>query len=318
MRVATWVHSIEFVPKHSSEETVLWRRDNPEPSGDTRRRMSGSYYLINSVTQRDSGNYILKDRDGMILSRKTVEVVAKKETRSLSSGERLSITFDLEPNSCNIYFAPQGGYETVIVYKGELQQLSGCSGIELLNPCGISQDAVQTSCGGRFEVRDHNDDEALVVSVEVAPQVSFSYVLYGGGAFAFLFLSCCLKNCCAAKSSREKSRPEPRAAAAEEPADLPEYDHEPAGGRPHHPSETLHPAQPLSAPTGPLIHSPPTNVPPAYSEVIDPAEQVDPQTVLMNPDYEPRFELKGFTSNSPLSSDSPHHEVYTSDKLNFL
>lgn len=92
---------------------------------------------------------------------------AKKETRSLRSGERLSITFDLEPNSCNIYFVPQGGHETVMVYKGELQQLSGCSGIELLNPCGISKDAVQTSCGGRFEVRDHNDDEALVLSVEV-------------------------------------------------------------------------------------------------------------------------------------------------------
>lgn len=81
MRVATWVHSIEFVPKHSSERTVLWSRDDPEPSGDTRRRMSGSYYLINSVTQRDSGNYILKDRDQMILSRKTVEVVGEDPFR---------------------------------------------------------------------------------------------------------------------------------------------------------------------------------------------------------------------------------------------
>lgn len=47
-------------------------------------------------------------------------------------------------------------------------------------------------------------------------------------------------------------------------------------------------------------------------------EQADAPSVLVT-DTEPRFELKGMTfpSAPPLSSDSSHCDVYTSDKLNF-
>lgn len=55
-------------------------------------------------------------------------------------------------------------------------------------------------------------------------------------------------------------------------------------------------------------------------QVSAPAEQTDAPTVLLNSDHEARFELKGvnFNPDSLLGSDSPHCDVYMSDKLNFL
>ncbi|MEQ2185135.1 hypothetical protein GOODEAATRI_015088, partial [Goodea atripinnis] len=58
---------------------------------------------------------------------------------------------------------------------------------------------------------------------------------------------------------------------------------------------------------------------PAAYEVPPPTEQLDPPTVpLWSHQDQDRFELKGIDTNNLLSSDSPHSDVYTSDKLNFL
>lgn len=68
------VHSIEFKPVYKSEVTVLWKRDEPPASFDSRKHVIGSYYVINNLTQRDSGRYILKDKNQRTLSTKTIDV----------------------------------------------------------------------------------------------------------------------------------------------------------------------------------------------------------------------------------------------------
>ncbi|XP_072251904.1 uncharacterized protein [Leuresthes tenuis] len=322
MRVQRTVRLIEFVPTHSSNSTILWKQDDPEASEAARRRMVGRYYMINNVTQRDSGQYILRDRGWTPLSTKTVEVVANTRTLSLTPGEQLRFTFDLPPNSCNIYFFPEGGdRETQIVRHGRLLDSNqrGCAGSQLLKPCGILNEAVQESCAGHFEIRDNNDDTALRVSLEIKPsEFNSSYLMAGGGAFLFALLSCCLKHCCCGKSSKKKNGSEfDDAAAAEHSEYYQEYDHEPVGPRPNQhtgSSEAPNPTQPSQTLTGPLIHNPQIELLPAYSEVSAPAERADSPTVLLYSPYEPRFEVKGINFNS----DTPHSDVYTSDKLNFL
>lgn len=82
----------------------------------------------------------------------------------------MNVTFDLEPHSCNIYFFPGENSKTAIVLKGRLQhdlKQVDCVGFELLKPCGIIHRAIQKTCSGRFEVRDDNDDKALVVFLEM-------------------------------------------------------------------------------------------------------------------------------------------------------
>ncbi|XP_041846961.1 uncharacterized protein LOC121643557 [Melanotaenia boesemani] len=329
IRVLIWVHSIEFVPKYSTETSVLWKRDNPEASKDTRRKMEGYYYVIYNVTQKDSGRYILRNSDETTFSTKTVEVVANTRTISLMSGEQLAFSFDLEPNSCNIYFFPEFDHEIQIVRQGVLlldSDQSGCVGFKLLKPCWISNKAAQMSCAGRFEVRDH-DDKALTVLLEMKPsKFNSTYLFAGIGSLVFALLSCCLKYCCCGKGSSKKdsteSAAESDAAAAPDNNDQPsvyyhKYDQEPVGLRPNQPTEpsetpchteTSHAASDL------LIHNPPTELPPPYSEVSAPAEQTDAPTFPLCSDQEPQFKIKGINFNM----NTHHTDVYTSDKLNFL
>ena len=90
--------------------------------------------------------------------------------------QEFDFTFDLKPNSCNIYFIPESdlnlkGLETEIVRQGRLEKKGSdevnCVGFQLSEPCGILIESLQSSCGGRFEVRDQNGNMALVVSLEM-------------------------------------------------------------------------------------------------------------------------------------------------------
>ena len=98
-----------------------------------------------------------------------------------SPGERLDLTFDLEPNSCNIYFFPGSdlklkALETEIVRQGRLERKDlnevNCGGFQLSKPCGILIESLQSSCGGRFEVRDQNGNKALVASLKMKRRVN--------------------------------------------------------------------------------------------------------------------------------------------------
>lgn len=118
-----------------------------------------------------------------------------KKSYTLNPDEKLRFTFDLQLNSCNIYFFPKSDHEhsnsrTQIVLQGRLQEGSDrldCKGFQLQKPCGILNEAVQVSCSGRFEVRDQNDDKALEVELAIESR----YMCFVGGVrgLAFFFSS---------------------------------------------------------------------------------------------------------------------------------
>ncbi|XP_041653375.1 uncharacterized protein LOC121516255 isoform X2 [Cheilinus undulatus] len=242
-------------------------------------------------------------------------------------GEFFSMNFDLESQSCNIYFIPSDNMYTKIslVKRGRLQDAfydHDCTGFELLYPCGITNDYLHMSCKGRYEIRDENNDLAVeeVLDMESPPsEFDTSYIgIAVGVVFGVLSCCCCMRRCCCKKSSSKKDITDSPDA---EPATYHhEYDHEPVRLRTdqiNQPSETLYPTLPSYNLTT-LIHNPPyVSVPPAYSEVSAPAEQADPPTSpVPSEDPEPRFELS-FPLAPPLSSNSDFPDVYTSDKLNF-
>ncbi|XP_026185401.1 uncharacterized protein LOC113143987 [Mastacembelus armatus] len=306
---------IAFRPEYDSNAVILWERNNPSASDNSRQKVMGSYYVISNLTQRDSGHYIIRDSAQNILSTRTIVVVASTKSDAVSTGKEFSFTFDLEPKFCNIYFFPKSDSEVRndIVHQGRLQKSldeSDCSGFELLKPCGISNKAIQRSCSGHFEVRDQNGDKALVVMLHVETKhYDPSYLAIAIAAcLAALFCCCCVKCCCCGKRSSEND--DSKTSAARPAMHHHAYDGEPA--------RTHYPAQPSYTPTGPLIHHPPAvNMPPAF-EISAPAEKEDAPTVPLCSDHEPRFEVKGLTSTLPLSSDSGFCDVYTSDKLNYL
>ncbi|GAA6235843.1 uncharacterized protein LOC108899276 isoform X1 [Lates japonicus] len=329
MRLHRKAVSIKFIQSYSSDATILWKRDDPPASEDSRRMVVGAYYVIENVTQRDSGNYIMSDKDGKVLSKKNIEVKARTWSYALKPGQRFNHTFYLEPDSCNIYFLPESDHEwrkseIEIVHKGRLREdlyELDCAGFDLLEPCGILNKYLQMSCRGMFEVRDHNNDKAWEITLEMEPLPFDPSHLYTGIIVAVAVLSCCCcMRCCCCKKRSSKSPETP----AEPAVYYHKYDTEPAvlkSDQHSEPSGTHYSAQPSYAPTGPLIHNPPTvNVPSAYSKVSAPAEPADTPTIPLCSDPEPLFELKGinFSSALPLNSDSGHCDVYTSDKLNFL
>lgn len=59
---------------------------------------------------------------------------------------------------------------TEIVRQGRLKEgldERDCTFFHLLKPCGILNDDLKMSCSGRFEVRDQNGNNALVVLLEM-------------------------------------------------------------------------------------------------------------------------------------------------------
>ncbi|KAL3972955.1 NADH dehydrogenase (ubiquinone) 1 beta subcomplex subunit 2 [Sarotherodon galilaeus] len=327
MRVSRRVHFIEFIPKNKSEGTILWNRDEAPPREGSRWKMIGTLYTINSLAPKDSGRYIFKDSYGELMHAKIIDVKEVTKSYTLETNEVLNITFDLEPHSCNIYFFPGENSKTAIVLKGRLQhdlKQVDCVGFELLKPCGIVHKAIQKTCIGRFEVRDDNDDKALVVFLEMEePQFSPTYLGIGGGALFVTLCWCCCKHCCCGESSSAKDNSEAAEENDSEPA-VYYHEFEPVGPGPNQRCELSNPPnteEAPDAPVGPMIHSSAAmDAPPAYREVTPLVKQEEAPTITPNSDAEPRFELKGtvFNSGAPLSSSSTYCDVYTSEKINFL
>ncbi|TKS72399.1 hypothetical protein D9C73_006473 [Collichthys lucidus] len=333
MVLTSMAHYIEFNHIDSSDQTlIVWKHDDPPAREDSRRKVAGIYFMIKNLTQLDSGLYTVRDKKGGIISTKSLVVSEHKMTLTRGIADKLRVGFDLEPNSCNIYFFPEDKEYTpvIVARRGKLLETFYCPGLTLLWPCQLENNNLEMSCSGRFEFRDLNDNKALVVRLHMEPPPSNkSYIGIGAGIFsAVLSCCCCFKRVCCRSSSKKDQSETPN---DEEPAVYyHEYENEPVGPGPEQLSPTSY------TPTVPLIHNPPTTYdtpafseihnpptmddPPAFSEVYPPARQEDVPTVPVLSDPEPQFEVKGLTfpSAPPLSSDSTGCNVYTSDKLNFL
>ncbi|XP_074530092.1 uncharacterized protein LOC141793359 [Halichoeres trimaculatus] len=317
--------TLEYAMYSESSWRTIWNRVDPLAIEDSRYEVTDSYFKIKSVTQRDSGIYKQRDRSRTYVRTDILVVEPYMRHELRSPGEHMSIEFDLEPDSCNIYFISDAEYEYEIVLQGNLVSRfdDTCSGLEMSDQCGIRNDNLEMSCSGRFEIRDELNNKALVMILEMEYESDVSVLGVSMGIFFILF-GCCgtIKYCCCNKSSTKKNdseSPDSTPALAPSPAaNYLTYDREPAAPRREQPSETLHPALPSCNPSRPLIHNPPVSVPPVYSEVSAAADMEEDAPTLPVPteDPGPRFELS-FASELPLSSDSNLSHVYTSDKLNF-
>ncbi|XP_059201441.1 uncharacterized protein LOC131981242 [Centropristis striata] len=185
--VPTKTHSIQFNPKDSSDVRILWTQGSNLTMDGKHTRM-GRYLIVRNVTQMDSGRYIMRGKDQEILSTYTLDIKEIIKTYMRQVGESLRITYDLEPNSCNIYYYSQLWARTeIVVHQGKLRRdldKFGCKGFELIEPCGISNDALQLSCNGHFEIKDQNDNKALLAYLPLYP-IEKTLIRFPGENFNF-------------------------------------------------------------------------------------------------------------------------------------
>lgn len=74
MKLHRKAESLEFSPNYNTDKTVLWKRDDPSAREDSRRRVVGSYLVIYNLTQEDSGQYKMRDKNQILLSINKIEV----------------------------------------------------------------------------------------------------------------------------------------------------------------------------------------------------------------------------------------------------
>ncbi|KAL6117692.1 uncharacterized protein ACO6RY_15424 [Pungitius sinensis] len=295
------------------------------PSSGRRPRM-----LENEIISCN-GRYEIRDQNDNTAFVGSLEMKRITKTVIRTPGDNFNFTFNLTPNSCNIYFLP-GGEDRQrdspinLVYRGMLQgglDDISCNGFELLKPCGILNEVLQTSCNGSYEIRDQNENIAIVVSLEMgAPAINPLPSIGIAVAVLSVFFCCCGKICGRGKSKSKEEQTE--TAAAEPEVQYQGRYTEPSGPSSDQliePSGTNHFNQPSTTTSDSLVHNDPyQDFPPSYCEVLLEAQQPIAPTAPVHHDPEPKFEFKGMTfpSTPPLEPDSGRCDVYTSDKLNFL
>lgn len=77
MRLSRKANSVTFTPLLGSDVMILWKRGDPPASEDSRWKVTGSLFQIHSLTQKDSGIYIVRDKDQSSLSVRTIRVVGE-------------------------------------------------------------------------------------------------------------------------------------------------------------------------------------------------------------------------------------------------
>ncbi|KAM3604281.1 uncharacterized protein V6R79_008852 [Siganus canaliculatus] len=315
------IETIRFTPVNKSPPTIVWRRRDPPAGEDGKHILKGIYFVIQRLTQEDSGKYELLEKNSEAFS--TRELLVEENTKHFTreTGESLDVTFNLERSSCNIIFIPENTYVSKrfqLVHRGALVDQNSHCWFDVVEPCGFVSENLKMECAGRFEFQDSNDNLAMVAFLEINDSESDVFSVVGGGLGIFFIVSsccCCMKYCCCGESSGNKDESPEAEAEPALPVEQSSVPVRPASP----PSVTPYPTPPSYTPSAPLIHYPPPEAPPpAYSEISVPLKPADAPTGAVSSDSEPRFDLKGMNFGSMLGSSSSDGGVYTSDKLNFL
>lgn len=69
--------SLEFRHKDKSDTVVLWNRTNPTITQSSSRKIIGYFYLMYNLTQEDSGEYITRDKNGLVLDTFNIVVIGE-------------------------------------------------------------------------------------------------------------------------------------------------------------------------------------------------------------------------------------------------
>lgn len=69
--------SVEFRHKDKSDTVVLWTRKNPTITQTSNRKIIGDTYLTYDLTQEDNGEYITRDKNGLVLDTFNIVVIGE-------------------------------------------------------------------------------------------------------------------------------------------------------------------------------------------------------------------------------------------------
>lgn len=69
--------SLEFRHKDKSDTVVLWNRTNPAITQSSGRKIIGFYYSMHNLTQEDNGEYITRDKKGLVLDTFNIVVIGE-------------------------------------------------------------------------------------------------------------------------------------------------------------------------------------------------------------------------------------------------
>ncbi|XP_073342579.1 uncharacterized protein [Pagrus major] len=329
---------LEFTSNYDVDQPkVLWNRSDPRSfKGDRGKRTSDGWEFI-SLAQEDNGYYSLREKDNTLLYRKRLTVEENSKYYDPKVGDQLLITNPFKEGPWTVTFTPVGDLKKqTLMEAGDLVveddwRTTSFSGRIQVMQNAIEIDPVEITDSGTFEYRDTRGNLAQVVTVEVIPGPTPTYVyvaIIGGIVLAVFVCCCCVRKCCCKKSSSKRDQSAPAAVYyhdQDQPAG-PSYSAAPAPDYSYQPVNPPASRQPAATSVGPSVHNPVNiHMNPLQPEVSAPGGlEAAPAPPLssdcLSSEPPPEFELKGLTFSSapPLSSDSTISDVYTSDKLNFL
>ncbi|XP_030644246.1 uncharacterized protein LOC115824501 [Chanos chanos] len=331
--------SLEFSSR-SGSPVELWSRTRHQPS---RGALRNQQWILDSVTSADQGHYTVWDRDGRMVSRTHLEVVAEDIELTAEVNSEITIQITRDPSETDIVLLREGERDMLVFQKGYMPYEA-----KKFFPGGYNLDNywpsmsyfelwdLQTQHSGIYEVRDSTGHVVRRIDLKVIDSNTAKYIMI---PFIVIFLAivlCCLckKKCC--KKQRKPSTPSETPAPPADPAHRVYY-HDPAIVSP--PGYSSQPSATGSSTTWgytPIVSTLQKN---ESSEIVTTACVVPPQPEVSDAETKaaPTFSLdtdclhvsdpgsqfkpRGgvqYGDSFPLSSDTAIEHVYNSDKLNFL
>ncbi|XP_062332610.1 uncharacterized protein LOC134032613 [Osmerus eperlanus] len=341
--VVNQASTLDFLPLDSSSKSVvLWNQTNNQAGTEGIGVMIGHSWVVTRVTQKHQGHYTFRNSDGRILSRRKLEVKEHVEWHTVDSDENIVINFALDSDEYNLNFFPEGETEAILlIKKGRVVYGKPINyKVQILgrrSNFAFKIDDLENQDSGKFELRDQDNNLALVVWLKVKPLIPVvTYIYVGVSVVILVGICCCVRKCCCKRNASKRN------ASASASGQVVVHQDEtcrmtsqPSGpSHPRPPNFQSYASEPVvtispAAPSGPTYQ--PTPPPPNPSD--DPHTQVSTSTGLDPPsfslgfdcfssDFETQFKLPQTLNHhtDPLSSSDPSSsaDVYNSDKLNFL
>ncbi|XP_053735813.1 uncharacterized protein LOC128767651 isoform X2 [Synchiropus splendidus] len=271
---------------------ILWTSEDGLASLDPRHSLDGGYFVINQMTQLDTGQYNVWEKNYSVSS-VDISVVANQQTYDLTPGDSVNFQYDLPFTSCNVFFTPEGylrkGAE--IVRRGRVQYRRNCRAFSISQPCKFNIEGGDTSCSGTYEIKDDKENTALQVTLTVRDHSDLdSYGLVGIAAFISPALCFCLKCCCCRKSGLKKDSSDSEGSDAD--STQMQCKGEPVRLGPTV-EELPYPAGPPLTPTAPLILNSHHSQPPSYEEAMALTEETSGSPHFFTSTAEPRVGVMG-------------------------
>ncbi|XP_062332608.1 uncharacterized protein LOC134032612 isoform X1 [Osmerus eperlanus] len=348
--VVNQASTLDFLPLDSSSKSVvLWNQTNNQAGTEGIGVMIGHSWVVTRVTQKHQGHYTFRNSDGRILSRRKLEVKEHVEWHTVDSDENIVIKFALDSDEYNLNFFPEGETEAILLIKKGIEMYGKPINDKVRILGRRSHFAfkiadLENQDSGKFELRDQDNNLALVVWLKVKPGIYMAtYIFVGVSVFILVGIYCCVRKCCS-KSNASKRNASASALGQvvvhqDETCHMTSQPSGPSHARPRYfqsyasePVVTISPA----APSGPTYQ--PTPPPPNQSSndttilKDDPHTQVSTSTGLDPPSFSLGFDCLSSDSETqfklpqrlnhrtdffPSSDPSSSADVYISDKLNF-